>query len=305
MKTIVTAGEKFADIDVLACAIAYAELLNLEGKPSEAVIPGSLNSSITKTIKSWDLKYVTAPSDPNYEVVLVDISELSHIAKFVKLENIIEVYDHHFGFEEFWKERISENAHIEPVGACATQIWEEYKKRGLAASISPVSANLLATAILSNTLNFGASITHERDRAAFTELLQHITMPEGWQKVYFNEVSENIFTDIEVAIKNDTKTPKIPTIDFPLAIGQVELWDGSKFITENRNVIASVLGKFGTDWFMTVPSLSEKKNYLYSESERVQGLLFRALGISFQDNIGITSKITLRKEIIKKLLDLK
>ena len=49
-KIVITAGETFADIDVLACAIAYSQLLTLEGKANEVVLPGPLNSSNTPTI---------------------------------------------------------------------------------------------------------------------------------------------------------------------------------------------------------------------------------------------------------------
>ena len=57
MKIVVTAGDKYTDIDVLACAIAYTELLNREGKNAEAVLAGVFNKSVTDKIKSWNLKY--------------------------------------------------------------------------------------------------------------------------------------------------------------------------------------------------------------------------------------------------------
>ncbi len=44
---VITTGQAFADIDAVACAIAYAELLTLEGKSSEVVLPGTLNNSVT------------------------------------------------------------------------------------------------------------------------------------------------------------------------------------------------------------------------------------------------------------------
>jgi len=175
--TVITAGETFTDIDVFACVCAYAELLNLEGKKTEIVLPGVLNSSITPTLQSWKIPYVTAPTETDYDVVIVDVSELAYVAKFVKPEQVVEVYDHRFGFQDFWKEKIGDNAHIEYVGACATLIWEEYKKRGYAEKISKVSANLLTIAILSNTLNFGASVTDQRDVVAFEDLKKYIDLP--------------------------------------------------------------------------------------------------------------------------------
>jgi inorganic pyrophosphatase len=55
---------------------------------------------------------------------------------------VIEVYDHHYGHEAFWKERLPNSTFIEYVGACATLIWERFKQDGLQNSISTINANL-------------------------------------------------------------------------------------------------------------------------------------------------------------------
>jgi len=306
MKNIViTAGETFTDIDVLACVVAYSELLNLEGQKNEIVLPGVLNSSITKTIRNWDLKYVTTPTDAESGVVIVDVSELAYVAKFVKPEDVVEVYDHRFGFQDFWKEKLSNNAHIELVGACATLIWEEYKKRGYRDKISTLGANLLTIAILSNTLNFGASVTTDRDTVAFEELKQYRDLPQNWAEKYFEEVEESIYANIEQAITSDTKTLNLPTVDFPIVMGQLELWNGNKFLSKHTQEAKNALEKFGhPDWFLSVPSISEKKNYIYTESEKIKELLPKIIQVTFNGNMGVTDKLWLRKEIRKKFLDL-
>ncbi len=303
---IVTAGEAFADIDVLASAIAYSKLLTLEGKKNEVVLPGVLNGSITKTIRSWDLKYVTVPSESDYDVVVVDVSELKYFAKCVKLEQIIEVYDHRYGFQDFWKEKLGADAHIEFVGSCTTLIWEEYRRRGYDSKISSLCANLLATSILSNTLNFGASVTTQRDIDAFEELKKHIDMPKDWQENYFKEVGENILKNVGGAITSDTKILNIAGIDFPITMGQIELWDASDFIVKYQEEIKVALKNFGnTAWFISVPSIVEKKNYMYTESQKIKDLLSKIIPIIFQGDIGVTDTLWMRKEIRKKLFELK
>ena len=81
---IVTSGQPFTDIDALACAIAYNELLNLEGKRAQTVLPGPLNNSITKKVKEWKLDFRVKPSTNKAEYVLVDVSEPKFFANFVK-----------------------------------------------------------------------------------------------------------------------------------------------------------------------------------------------------------------------------
>jgi len=306
MPTVITSGETFADIDVLACAISYSELLTLEGKHNEVVLPGIFNSSITPTIREWNLKYKILPSDSASPVVIVDISEFEHVAKFVKFENIIEVYDHRFGFQDFWREKLGSNAHVQLVGACATLIWEEYKKRGFADKISSLSANFLTIAILSNTLNFGSTVTTDRDIKAFEDLNKFTNLSSDWAKQYYAEVERDIYEDVGHAIANDTKTFNLETVPFSVVMGQLELWDASTFLSKFKNETKFALEKFGhPDWFISIPSISEKKNYIYTESEKIRSLLSKIVDITFDGDVGITNKLWLRKEIRKKLLELK
>src|SRR3989339_1111560 len=155
---IITAGEKYNDIDALGCGVAYQKLLEPQGKSAAVVFRGPLNESVTKTIRSWDydLQVALLNNAAEFNYILVDVSEPSHFAKFVILDQVVEIFDHRYGFQDYWLERLGDKSRIDLVGACATLIWEEYKKAGLAKNIDTVSANLLSTAIVSNTLNMQA-----------------------------------------------------------------------------------------------------------------------------------------------------
>ena len=110
----------------------------------------------------------------------MDVSEPSHIASAVYMDKVVEVYDHHYGYADYWEKRIGDKAKIEMIGACATFIWEEFVLRNQSEDISDISANLLYTGIISNTLNFNASVTHERDITASNQLKKIITLPDNW-----------------------------------------------------------------------------------------------------------------------------
>lgn len=232
---VVTSGQMFTDIDALACAIAYGELLKLEGKDMEVVLPGPLNHSVTEAVKSWDFNFKTTPSTSDFQSVLVDVSNQESFAKFATLESVVEIYDHHFGFQDFWNEKLGSDSHIELIGACATQIWEEFKKRGFADKISVASANLLYTAIVSNTLNFGAQVTDARDITAFEELKPFTKLPGNWVAIYFNDQEKGVCMDVKQSIIGDTKVMNFPTLPFPIVIGQMELWDSKKFLDDNMS----------------------------------------------------------------------
>lgn len=301
---IVAAGDLYTEIDVLACAIAYKELLTLQGRDSRAVLPGPLNKSITKSILTWPLVYDKSVEhvDKDSEFVVVDISEPAYLAKFVDHNRIIRLFDHHFGFEKYWQEKYGDKASIERVGACATQIFEEFEKAGLVGKISRLSANLLYTAIVSNTLYFKAAVTDKRDVSAFDKLKKFIDLPPNWIETYFREQSEFAMQHPYKAVKEDTIT--ITTgLSHDLTIGQLELWDSKEFMSKYIDEAIRALESFGSEhWFLTSPSISEGVNYIYAENAKVKTLLEEILAIHFEGSLAKTDILVMRKEI-KRLLN--
>ncbi len=307
---IITAGRKYIDIDVLACAVAYKELLSLLGKNAEIILTGPFNKTVPESILSWDIKIsYTAPNDPlNYDYVLVDISNPDFFEKFVVKEQIIKVFDHHYGFEEYWKNIIGSEAHIEMVGSCATLIWEEYKKHKKEGNISIISANLIYTSIISNTLNLKASITSIRDLKALQELQQHMDLSNDWINLYYKETEQEILLDPSEAIRNDTKKTIINGYSYFIA--QLELWNAAKFIKNNdileialKSLDLSDVEHSDVKWFLTIASIEENKNYLITSSEFIKSQLTYYLNASFQNYIGTTNQLFLRKEILKSLME--
>jgi len=295
-KIVVTSGQPFTDIDALACAVSYSELLRVEGKDSQAILPGPLNKTITKEIKSWKLNYSTKSNSEDPNCVLVDISDPEYFANFVNEKNIVELFDHRYDFENYWKERLGKNSHIEMVGACATLIFEEFAERVNPLKISRVSANLLSTAIISNTLNFKASVTKNRDINAYEKLKRFTNLPKDWVKIYFTDQDRETDLDIRNSLINDTKNLE------PI-IGQLELWDSKSVILKHLSEIEEALLSFGRpSWFLTAPSISEEKNYFYAKSPEIKNLLEKTIGAKFNGDIGTTDKLWLRKEIFNKLL---
>jgi inorganic pyrophosphatase/exopolyphosphatase len=191
-------------------------------------------------------------------------------------------------------------AHIETIGACATLIWEEFKRRQPDKKISPICANLISTAIFSNTLNFQASVTTERDRTAFRELKSYINLPENWFEQYYQEIESEIYRNPAKSILNDTKTIEIKGVKY--TVGQIELWKSRNFIVRYFKEIVNTLAGFGNpNWFFTSPSISEGKTYIYTKDEAVKRRLKEILDLTFEGNFGTTNKLWLRKEILKKL----
>lgn len=304
---IITSGRVYSDIDIVASALPYKSFCDLKGIPAKAVLAGPLNDSVPQLVRDFGLKFETnLNQDPNScQFIIVDFSEPKFLPDFVKQENIIKVFDHRFlGWEKYWQDKLGSESYIEPVGACATLIWEEYQKEGFATRISTVDANLLYIAITVHTLNLKSSVTSQRDKDALNSLKPLITLPDSWINTYYNQVEESFMKNPEKAMKNDTKIQEIGGVEY--GIIQMELWDSRRFIGSHQDLILNVLTSLNTpNAFLTSPSISEGHNYIVTGNDEVKKLLQKSIGAKFNGNVGQTPKLFLRKEIIKILTQLK
>ncbi len=301
MKTIVTAEAKGADIDVFACAVAYAELLSLEGKESIPVIPGMFTASVTPSILAWGAKYETIySSDGSENFVLVDISDPDQFPSFVFHNRISEIYDHRSGHETYWKDRIQNNAHIEMVGACGTLIWEQFKKRAKEKDISMVSAKLLLASIVSNTLAFRSLNVTERDKVAYAELSAITGLSEEWIQKYFLEQEDILLKNFEQYLRADTKVFKTASGDF--AIGQIEIWDATDLLNTRKNELDHIMSEYESmPWIVNIPNISKGFNYVYSKSLRGKEIIEKVCGLKFENDIATTKGLLMRKYLMKVL----
>lgn len=299
---IVTAGSSFLDIDAYACAIAYAELLRLSGEDAIAYSSAIPNESVTKTIRSWDISFTTeyTPND-NDTFILVDVSDPDYLDKAVNIERVEEVIDHHIGFEDFWSKRIGDRANIEFIGAACTQIYEKWLAAGLVNSMSETSARLLISGILDNTLNFKATVTTSRDKAAYEDLLSVAHLPKDWTAQYFSECQASILEDIEHALTLDTKIMKFSNIRADaVAFGQLVIWNGKQAISEHRESLEATMTARSGNWFVNLVSIDEGRSYFICSNEIVQEWAETVLDVHFTDNIAQANRLWLRKEIFKQ-----
>ena len=298
----IVGGKAYADIDVLACAVAYEELLRKMGKQAFAAPAKTWNQTIPASIRKWPIEtHSVFDAKQTDRFILVDISDPDHLDDNVFPECISEVFDHHYGHEQVWQEIIPEHTHIEKVGACATLIWEQFKKEGKEEHISELSANLLYTAIFANTLDFKAKVTDRRDREAAKQIYPYTNLPADWKALYYNEIEGSLLKDPIEGIMTDTKL--LHLFDQPVAFGQIEVFNASSLIEKKifeKLIEDPRLG--GRSVILNVASIQEGKSYLFCNSEFLQEhLAYVTGGGGFYENLMITSEIWLRKEFLRDL----
>jgi inorganic pyrophosphatase/exopolyphosphatase len=301
---IITSGTPYIDIDAYAGGIAYAELQSILGFDAIAVSSSTLNESITEETRSWDVEFSSRYTPSTEDTfTLIDVSDPSHFDPIVDLNRVEAVIDHHPGYEEFWNSRVGTDAHIEFIGAACTQVCELWEHAGLLDNMSQNSARLLVCGILDNTLNFSASVSTDRDVAAYKKLLPIAKLPENWVEKYFSDCSTAITKDFSSALGNDTKKLQFLTYERETAVGQIVVWDASKIIDDYSEQIEKVLGALRPDWFINIVSVSEGKSRFYAKNDSVKQWLAQLLTISFEGDIAEANRLWLRKEILKQDID--
>lgn len=294
---VITSGSAYLDIDAYACCIAYAELLNLQGIPARAVSSAKPNASVSKTVLGWGVVLDDYRPTSSDVFVLVDVSDYHHFDPMVALDRVVEVIDHHPGFEQHWAQTLGSAADIRPIGAAATQVFQRWKAAGWLSKISEQSAALLATAILDNTLNFTGQMTTTADIDAYAELVLHAKLTEDWPSHYFLECQASIESDISAALAADLKRMK-PESRLPEVFAQMTVWDAEALIEKYRSEICHWMGGQGDDWLLNVICISQRKSCLLAEPVVSQQKLSRLLPVEWQAGLAALKPSILRKELL-------
>ena len=294
---VVTAGARYIDIDAYACAVAYAELLRLQGMQAVASSQAPINESVTLSLRQLAVPFdIDYQPNPNDQFVLVDISDPEHFDTRVDLARVTEVFDHRPGFESYWQSKLGSSSHIEVVGAAATLIYEAWVKAGLQATMSHESAMLLATAILDNTLFFGAHVTTERDHAVYDALTKHAALPPSWASSYGKEWAT--ITDVPQTLAHDTKLLQFAGYEGRLSVGQLVTWDGQGFLSDHVPLIRQTMERTATAWFVNVLSMRDQRSYLICTNNMAKTWLEHLLGVTFIGDTAVADRLWLRKEIM-------
>lgn len=298
---IVTAGANYLDIDAYACMVALSELLRLQGGNAVAWSAAAHNYSVCPSMVEDGriLRELPEGWEENGRYIIVDVSDPDYLQKTVPLENVVAVYDHHVGFEDYWQSRIGGNTKIEFIGTAATLIYREWKKAGLQDRMTLPTAQLLIAAILDNTLNLTSSNTTDEDRAVFRELCEYAAVGEAWCAAYFSEVQAGVEADLRNALMNDTKTVRDNPV-LPSKVAQLCVWDAESILHR----IPEIRSWFEGAWMLNIIDLQNRCSWFVCDDDVYQEKIGRLFGVTFEKGVAKTPVAYLRKEIIKKTLSI-
>ena len=298
---VVTSGSAYLDIDAYAGCIAFAQLLNLQGLAAKAISNAPLNQSISQTLREWPVALDAHDATEHDHFVMIDISDPSHFDTCVDAQSVVEVIDHHPGFESYWQERLGPRAAIEAVGAACTQVYERWVEAGLFHAMNPGTAALLASAILDNTLNLKGQITTARDQQAYAALADEAGLAQDWPARYFSECQTAIEHDLPAAINKDLKRMDAQ-LPLPRVIGQLTVWNTQHLLQTQRATLVSTLQAHDPDWLLNLISIEEHCSYLLVGSPASAAHLAELLDVTFVEQLAKVPGALLRKQILRAAL---
>lgn len=294
MNKIVITSYKNVDLDGFSSSFGYHEYLKHKNILSKVRFHGKPHREVDLLSKKYNIKYLLDNNEDYHKknIILLDHSSPSHISPYINLANVNYIMDHRKIHEAYKFPNAKIN--IEKVGSCATLITEKFLS--INKSPSEICANLLYTAIMSNTLKLKANVTTPRDIKAITFLKKIITINENDIDEFFIEKSK--IDDIDEAIEEEYAIFE----DLEIGFAQIEIADTKKFLKKNKQKILNKLNL-----------LKEKENVKYSlinlidiikgthiivtESKSIQEIL-KKKNFKFYHNQTRESKALFRKEII-------
>ncbi len=302
----VTAGSNYLDIDAYACMVAMAELMRSRGENAVAYSGAICNYSVCKSLiyEGQILRELL----PDFKAeaasyIIVDVSDPGFLSNSVPLNQVIAVYDHHVGFEEYWTSRIGRGTHIEFIGAAATLIYREWKNAGLLDKMARSTVLLLIAAILDNTLNLTSSNTTLEDVEAFKALCQKENIGEEWCVAYFSEVQANVEADLENALRNDMKRIGENFI-LPANMMQLCVWDAGEMLKRLPD-IRRWFYDMPDGWMLNLIDIKHRCSYFVCDDTVCQKKLEKLFCVSFEMGVAKSPHPYLRKQILKNVLNSK
>lgn len=296
---------KNPDLDGIACAFGYAEFLCKNNKNAVAGVFGNPHIEAQFVLDKFNI-----PALENAEkivnsvdgIIIVDASDMRGLSDKIDPKKVIEIVDHRKVHEAH--KFTNAKTQIELVGAAATLIAEKFYREGI--TISKEAAALLFSAIASNTINFQASVTTERDHKMADWLKTKFPLPEAYVHEMFVDKSqfkkplkETLIDDFAPFYFNNRHT----------GIAQLEIINVDGFIRKHLGEIKGILNEIKTEKsldfiFLTCIDLEKAFNKIVVIDGETQKLVEHALGVKFANGVATRKGIIMRKEIVPLIKDI-
>lgn len=299
---ILVTGYIDPDLDSLACTFAYTYFLNKTGKSAVPSISGKHHGEAEHILKEYGINFEIKTYNPEdfQNIVLVDASDTEAIDKRIKPEQVVEIIDHRRVnmADKFPRAEVQ----IERVGAAATLVAERFLKGKV--DFTKDLATLIYGAIISNTLNFRANVTTDRDLRIAKILKDEFAFPDDFAHKMFLSKSNFSGDGVVRAVRGDFAN--FGGYDFgalKIGIAQIEMIGGKKLAELNRKTISEELKKIADRknldiTFLSIVDLEANQNVFIVPTKKAEDLLEKIFNIKTHNHVATRPGFIMRKEIV-------
>jgi manganese-dependent inorganic pyrophosphatase len=298
---ILVIGHKNPDTDSICSAIAYSELKNKLGQNTKPVRAGELNKE-TEFVMDYFKSEIPAlnPDISGRDVILVDHNERTQTADGFEGAKILELIDHHrianFNVDEPLKVR------MEPVGCTSTIIFDMYKENGLLPD--KITAGLMLSAIISDTLLFKSPTCTEKDTIAGRELskiaeidlaVYGVEMLKAGTALDDKTINELLNMDMKIFDVND----------FKIGIAQINAVDEKAILAKKEEIlleISNIMKSDNLNMFMFVVTNILTNNSMGLVAGEKQEIIEKVFGSKIiNSELALEGIVSRKKQIVPPL----
>ena len=282
------------DTDGVIGSLAFSYVKEIGREHYSPVMLGVLDGETQYVLQNCNLDAPNTVQAIDYEcrIALVDTHHVSQLPDGLLPEHVCEIIDHHSGGnpERFVNARIQN----EVVGAVCTLIAEEMRSQNIYPP--PRLAKAMGFAIVSNTLNFAAPSTTNRDRQAFAWLSEIAQIASEEIGQMFRARSELSGRDPYTILQDNSK--KFIFGEHSIIISQIEaanveaMFDNS----QTESILRQLRAKEDVQYVVvSMVDPIKQKTIIRVADEQTRILLTRAMNIDFQGFRAEVNRIMLRK----------
>lgn len=305
MDKIIIVGHKSPDTDSIVSAIVTQEFFSkVLGKEAKAYRAGGLNNETKFILEKFGVETpeLVPEITEDGSVVLVDHNESAQVFDGLNYSNVDYIIDHH---------KLSINTEkpivcrMEPIGSTASLIAKMFFEKN--AEISQVSAKLLLSGILSDTLNLMSPTTTQEDRELVAKLNDIAKLNiEEFVAEMFKAKSSLEGISMEELISLDYKAFEMGTRK--VGVGTWETTGPESVNVKKAEILEALVSKKEADkldlMFFMVVDILKQNCQLYIIGEQEKDLAEKVFGAKAEDGImflpGVVSR---KKQIVPQLTE--
>ena len=298
---ILVIGHKNPDTDSICSAIAYSELKKKLGQNTKPVRAGELNKETEFVMDYFKSEIPALNLDiSGRDVILVDHNERTQTADGFEEAKVLELIDHHrianFNVDEPLKVR------MEPVGCTSTIIFDMYKENGLLPD--KITAGLMLSAIISDTLLFKSPTCTEKDTIAGRELskiaeidlaVYGVEMLKAGTALDDKTINELLNMDMKIFDVND----------FKIGIAQINAVDEKAILAKKEEIlleISNIMKSDNLNMFMFVVTNILTNNSMGLVAGEKQEIIEKVFGSKIiNSELALEGIVSRKKQIVPPL----